>query len=261
MKAIVLCGGMGTRLREQTGVRPKPMVEIGGRPILWHIMKIYAHYGVTDFILCLGYKGHMIKEYFLNYGALNSDFTVRLGHKNAIKYHNHATAEERWQVTLADTGENSPTGRRLQMAAHYLGADDKTFCLTYGDGVADVNLRKVLAFHRAHGKLATITGVRPPSRFGELMVEGARVVAFNEKPQVSEGLINGGFFVFEREFLRYLGDKSDCMLEHQPLERCVRDGQLQVFEHRGYWQCMDTYRDWERLEKQWQSGEAPWKVW
>ena len=262
MKVLILCGGMGTRLREYTELRPKPMVEIGGRPILWHLMKLYAHYGMDDFILCLGYKGHVIKEYFLNYEAMNSDFTVALSASRSVTYHAKAHGESSWKVTLADTGEKTMTGARVRRGARYLGDSQETFCVTYGDGVADVDLKAAYAFHRAHGKLATVTGVRPPSRFGELTLDGGRVACFSEKPQLGNGLINGGFFFFEPAFIeKYLSGEASCVLEHEPLQRLARDGELFVYKHAGCWQCMDTYRDWEHLEKLWQEGAAPWKVW
>ena len=251
---------MGTRLRELTELRPKPMVEIGGRPILWHIMKRYAHYGMTEFILCLGYKGGLIKEYFLNYEAINSDFTVRLGGEKGVTFHEANHDEEGWSVTLVDTGEKTMTGARIRRAARYLG-DDQTFAVTYGDGVTDSNLEASLAFHRSHGKLATVTGVRPPSRFGEIVHEEGRVVVFGEKPQIGQGLISGGFFLFERGFLRYLSEDDTCVLEREPLEQCAADGEMRVYEHTGYWQCMDTLREWEALEKEWETGRARWKVW
>ena len=260
MKAIILCGGQGTRLREHTELRPKPMVEIGGRPILWHIMKLYAFHGITDFVLCLGYKANVIKDYFLNYKAMNCDFTVELGTKKEVTVHGSTQEQEPWRVTLADTGEETLTGARVLRAAKYLDKDD-SFLVTYGDGLSDVNLCAVLDFHRSHGKIATVTGVRPPSRFGEMLVDGNRVTAFSEKPQVGQGLINGGFFCFQREFIKYLEKYPDAMLERGPLESCTTDGQLCVFEHEGFWQCMDTYRDWQSLEAQWQSGTAPWNVW
>ena len=259
-KAIILCGGQGTRLREHTELRPKPMVEIGGRPILWHIMKLYAGHGITDFILCLGYKAGMIKEYFLNYQAMNCDFTVELGRGGGIELHGASGDDERWRVTLADTGEETMTGARVRRAARYLDDRDENFMVTYGDGLADVNLRAVLEFHEEHGRLATLTGVRPPSRFGELQCDGQRVVAFSEKPAVGQGLINGGFFCFRRGCLEYLSDDAGCVLERAPLESCAAAGELCVFEHSGFWQCMDTYRDWQSLEAQWKSGRAPWKV-
>jgi glucose-1-phosphate cytidylyltransferase len=235
------------------------MVEIGGRPILWHIMKLYAFYGVREFVLCLGYKANVIKEYFLNYKAMNSDFTIKLDEPDGIALHGSDT-DDSWQVTLADTGENTMTGARILRAARYLD-DDDTFMVTYGDGVSDVNLEELLRFHRQNGMMATLTGVRPPTRFGELRIEDNHVVSFAEKPKNDGGLINGGFFCFEREFLRYFDDTPGCMLEASPLERCASDGNLGVFEHQGFWQCMDTYRDWQNLEAQWQSGEAPWNVW
>jgi glucose-1-phosphate cytidylyltransferase len=236
------------------------MVEIGGRPILWHIMKGYAHYGITDFILCLGYKGDVIRQYFLNYEALNCDFTIALGRLKAVDYHGQSHAEDGWRVTLADTGEASMTGARISIASRYLDASE-TFAVTYGDGVSDVDLKEVLDFHRSHGGLATLTGVRPPSRFGELQRDGDRIRSFSEKPQIGQGLISGGFFFFEPGFLDYLSGDPSCVLEREPLERAAADGQLYVYEHRGYWQCMDTYRDWERLEHAWSAGRAPWKVW
>jgi glucose-1-phosphate cytidylyltransferase len=259
VKCIILCGGQGTRLREHTELRPKPMVEIGGRPILWHIMKLYAFHGISEFVLCLGYKAHVIKEYFLNYKAMNSDFTIKLDESEGIALHGSDT-EDSWQVTLADTGENTMTGARILRAARYLDGDD-TFMVTYGDGVSDVNLGELLRFHRQHGMMATLTGVRPPSRFGELRTKGNRVASFAEKPKHHRGMINGGFFCFERDFLQYFDDTPGCTLEGAPLELCAADGNLGVFEHQGFWQCMDTYRDWQGLEAQWQSGEAPWKVW
>jgi len=261
MKAIILCGGMGTRLREYTEVRPKPMVEIGGRPILWHIMKIYAHYHITDFILCLGYKANVIKEYFLNYEAMNLDFTIKLGQPDTLRYHHAGHSESGWTVTLAYTGENAGTGARIKRAVPYLGKNPDTFAVTYGDGVTDANLSEILRFHRAHGKLVTITGVRPPSRFGDLQVKGTRVTGFAEKTQGGQGLISGGFFFLEPRFLDYLSEDEGCFLEQTPLEQCAKEGQLHVFNHPGFWQCMDTYRDWELLERQWQSGHAPWKIW
>jgi len=259
VKAMILCGGQGTRLREHTELRPKPMVEIGGRPILWHIMKSYAHHGVTDFILCLGYKANVIKEYFLNYQAMNCDFTVALGQKDGLKLHGAGGDDEGWNVTLADTGEETMTGARVRRAARYLDRKDETFLVTYGDGLSDVNIGNAIKFHKKHGKLATLTGVRPPSRFGELQVDGHQVNAFSEKPQIGQGMINGGFFCFERGFLEYLSESPECILERTPLESCAADGELCVFEHPGYWQCMDTYRDWLSLEAQWKSGQAPWK--
>jgi glucose-1-phosphate cytidylyltransferase len=258
IKTVILCGGMGTRLREETEYRPKPMVEIGGRPILWHIMKSYAAHGFTDFVICLGYKGEQIKEYFLNYEAMNNDFTVELGHPESIAYHD-GHQEKGWKVTLVDTGIQTMTGARVKRAGRYLTGD--RFMLTYGDGVSDVNLRGLLAFHDQAGTLATVTGVHPRSRFGELLVNGSRVRQFSEKPETHEGLINGGFFVFERRVLDYLSDEPGCVLEREPLERLACDGQLSVYRHRGFWQCMDTYRDYQHLNTLWESGGAEWKTW
>jgi glucose-1-phosphate cytidylyltransferase len=257
---IILCGGLGTRLREETEVRPKPMVEIGGRPILWHIMKLYAAHGLDDFILCLGYKGHVIKEYFLNYQAYGADLTIRLGSPESVEYHSRPQ-EESWRVTLVETGLTSQTGTRVARAGRFVQAP--TFCVTYGDGVGDIDIAALLAFHEKHGRIGTVTGVRPPGRFGELRVESdGRACEFNEKPQVTEGVINGGFFVFRREFLqRYLTPSSDQMLELEPLQRLAADGELMVYLHEGFWQPMDTYRELTILEGLWKSGRAPWKVW
>lgn len=258
MKIVILCGGMGTRLREETEYRPKPMVEIGGLPILWHIMKIYAHYGFTEFILCLGYKGWIIKEYFLNYAMMQSDFTVEIGKRNDIQFHNDQ-AEEGWKVTLAETGLNAMTGARVKRVEKYI--DGETFMLTYGDGVADLNIRNLLSFHHQHGKIGTVTGVRPPSRFGELSVKENRVVEFAEKPQTDEGLINGGFFVLNRGIFEYLEDDDNCVFEQKPLQQLSADGELMVYMHKGFWQCMDTYRDFRYLNSLWEQQEVPWKVW
>ena len=258
MQTLILCGGMGTRLREETEYRPKPMVEIGGRPILWHIMKCYAAHGFTDFVLCLGYRGDAIKEYFLNYEAMNNDFTVELGKANAVAYHD-AHGENGWRVTLVDTGLQTMTGARIKRASRHVHGD--RFMVTYGDGVSNVDLRKLVAFHERTGTLATVTGVHPSSRFGELLVDGHRVSQFSEKPQTHKGLINGGFFVFERRALEYLSDDVDCVLEREPLERLANDGQLSVYQHAGFWQCMDTYRDYQHLNQLWDSGGAEWKRW
>lgn len=259
MKVAILCGGQGTRLREETEVRPKPMVEIGGRPMLWHIMKLYAHYGLSEFVLCLGYKGYQIKDFFLNYEARMKDLTVRLGRLRAIEYHN-GHGEDGWTVTLAETGESALTGARVRRIRRYL--DRGPFCLTYGDGLGDINIAELIRFHRSHGKIATVTGVRPPGRFGELEIEDNQVSAFAEKPQVSTGFINGGFFIFEREFLdRYLDDRDDLVLEQEPLQHLAADGELMVWKHDGFWQPMDTYREWKILEELWDTGRAPWKVW
>jgi glucose-1-phosphate cytidylyltransferase len=254
MKVVILCGGQGTRLREETEFRPKPMVEIGGRPILWHIMKLYAWHGFHDFVLCLGYRGNIIREYFLNYQAMNRDFTINLG-RQEIEYHG-AHQEEDFSVTLAETGEETMTGGRLKRVGRHL--NDDLFLLTYGDGLSDVDLTKLVAFHRSHGKLATVTVVRPVSRFGVVHIgTTAHVEAFAEKPQ-SEGWISAGFFVFDRRVLDYL-DGDDCILERDPLERLAKEDQLVAFHHDGFFQAMDTYREYKQLNEMWASGEAPWK--
>jgi glucose-1-phosphate cytidylyltransferase len=253
MKVVILCGGQGTRLREETEFRPKPMVEIGGRPILWHIMKLYARHGFQDFVLCLGYRGNVIREYFLNYHAMNRDFTINLS-RQAIAYHG-SHSEEDFSVTLAETGENTMTGGRLKRAAKYL--TDDLFLLTYGDGIADVNIRKLMEFHRAHGKMATVTVVRPVSRFGVVHLgENSHVEAFAEKPQ-SEGWISAGFFVFDRRAIDYIGG-DDCILEREPLERLAKENQLVAYHHEGFFQAMDTYREYKQLNEIWDSGQAPW---
>jgi glucose-1-phosphate cytidylyltransferase len=258
MKVVVLCGGLGTRLRDETEFRPKPMIEVGGRPLLWHIMKIYAHYGFNEFVLALGYKGESIRQYFLNYEAMTRDVTVRLGPPSQVTLHG-GRAVEPWTVTLADTGASALTGARVKRVERYV--DGPRFMLTYGDGVADIDLGKLLAFHERHGRIGTVTGVRPPSRFGELVSSGTRVVEFSEKPSVSNGFINGGFFIFEREFFEYLSADDGCVLERDPLERLAKDGQLEMYPHDGYWQCMDTPRDLQHLSEAWQRPRPPWKVW
>lgn len=253
MKTVILCGGLGTRLSEETQVRPKPMVEIGGRSILWHIMKIYEGYGFNDFTLALGYKGESIKDYFLNYHARLSDLTVHL--KTGQVDFSNPTAED-WRVSLIDTGADTMTGGRLLRLKHHLQSHG-TFMLTYGDGVSDVNLTELLAFHRAHGKLATVTAVRPSARFGGMHIDDGKVLYFKEKPQSSEGWINGGFFVFELGVLDYIVDDAT-VLEQDPFEKLVHAGQLMAYEHSGYWQCMDTIRDRDALQALWDIGEAPW---
>lgn len=257
MKTVILCGGQGTRLAEETSVRPKPMVPIGGHPILWHLMNLYGHHGFNEFVLALGYKGTYIKEYFLNYHALNSDLFVDLGSGN-VKY--ERCCRQDWKVQLIDTGEKTLTGGRLLRLAPLL-KDGGTFLLTYGDGVANVDIRQVVEFHRAHRKIATVTAVRPAARFGTMNFEGNRVTAFKEKVQSEEGWINGGFFVFEPQIFDYLRDGDQTVLEGNPLESLARDGELMAFRHEGYWQCMDTIRDQQLLEAQWQTGQAPWRVW
>jgi glucose-1-phosphate cytidylyltransferase len=257
LKVVILCGGLGTRLREETEFRPKPLVEVGGRPILWHIMKIYAHHGLRDFVLCLGYRGQMIKEYFLNYEAMNNDFTICLGRQHRIAYHD-AHGEQDFQVTLADTGAETMTGGRVKRIEKYV--TDDAFLVTYGDGVADIDIRALLDFHRRHGRLATITTVHPFSRFGQLDVDDeGHVREFVEKPQL-QGWASAGFFVFDRRVFDYLGG-DDCVLEREPLERLAAEGQLMAYRHGGFFYAMDTYREYEYLNELWAAGRAPWKVW
>lgn len=255
MKVVILAGGLGTRLSEETVVKPKPMVEIGGRPILWHIMNIYAVHGFNEFIVALGYKGEVIKQYFLNYYNFESDLTILLKNGEVIA---SRQSYRDWVVHLVDTGINSMTGGRVHRLAQQLRGEP--FFLTYGDGVADIDINKLLTFHRAHGKIATVTAVRPAARFGGIAFEGDRVIEFKEKPQTGEGWINGGFFVFEPQVFDYLhGDET--VLEAEPLENLARDGQLMAYKHEGLWQCMDTIRDKTTLEKLWVGGKAPWKCW
>ena len=258
MKVVILCGGLGTRLREETEFRPKPMVEIGNKPILWHIMKIYAHYGFKEFVLCLGYKGEMIKEYFYNYEIRSNDFSVEIGDTKNIKIHSNYD-EKGWKITLADTGDKAFKGARLKRIEKYI--PDDQFMMTYGDGVANININALLAFHRSHGKLATVTGINPTARFGELKVKGDKVESFSEKPKDSRGLINGGFFVFNKGIFDYLSNDDSCDLEIGALERVARDGQLMVYNHKGFWVCMDTIRDMEYLNKLWNEDKVEWKVW
>mgnify|MGYP003954359981 FL=1 len=253
MKTVILCGGLGTRLAEETSLRPKPMVEIGGRPILWHIMKIYERYGFKDFYCTLGYKGEVIKDYFLNYSALQSNLSVEL--KSGKVMYTDPTAEN-WNVSLIDTGILTMTGGRLLRLKGLLQKSG-TFMLTYGDGVSDVNIDKLVNFHRSHGKLATVTAVRPPVRFGELIMSGNQVSQFQEKPQAGEGWINGGFFVFEPEIFDFIkGDTT--LLEREPMEQLARQGELMAYQHSGFWHCMDTIRERDFLQESWQSGKAPW---
>jgi glucose-1-phosphate cytidylyltransferase len=256
MKAILLAGGLGTRIREETEFRPKPMVDVGGRPILWHIMKNLAHFGITDFIIATGYKSDMIKEYFLNYEAWNNDFTVTLGQRDSLTFHG-AHDEASWNVTVAFTGEETMTGGRVHRAARYL--DDEPFLVTYGDGLADVNIDELRAFHDASGCLATVTTVQPLSRFGVMDVtESGKVRRFSEKPKL-EGWINVGFFIMEPGALSYLD--ADCVLEEDPLIRMAAHGELAAFRHTGFWQPMDTYREFKLLNEMWKSNEAPWRTW
>lgn len=252
MKAVILAGGLGSRISEETVVRPKPMIEIGAKPILWHIMKTYSAHGVTDFILCLGYKGYVIKEFFANYYLHACDVTFDLA-RNAVEIH-QSTAEP-WRVTLVDTGDDTMTGGRLRRVLGFVGDDE--FCLTYGDGVADVDIGALVAYHREQGRLATVTAVQPPGRFGALEIEGSTVTGFAEKPHGDGGWINGGYFVLSPEVGRYLtGD--DTVWEREPLESLASAGQLSVYHHRGFWQPMDTQRDMRQLQAMWESGEAPW---
>lgn len=255
-RVVILCGGFGTRMREETEYRPKPMVEIGGQPILWHIMKLYAEHGFSEFVCALGYRGDVIKRYFLDYHALSSDMTVSLA-SGDVEY---ATREvEDWRVSLVDTGPSSMTGARVKRVEHMLGDGDVFMC-TYGDGLADVDINALLAFHRSHGRLATVTGVIPPSRFGELVLDGHSVSGFAEKPDGGDR-VSGGFFVFQREFLERVSADPACVLEREPLESLAHDRQLCVYRHDGYWQCADTVRDVEHLRELWNRGDAPWRVW
>jgi glucose-1-phosphate cytidylyltransferase len=253
MKAVILAGGLGARLSEETILKPKPMVEIGGKPILWHIMKIYSHYGINDFVICLGYKGYMIKEYFANYFLHQSDVTIDMS-TNSMQIHRQQA--EPWKVTLVDTGDASMTGGRIKRVKEYI---DGTFCLTYGDGVIDTDIGKLVEFHKNHGKLSTVTAVHPTPRFGGLEFEGDKVARFSEKPQGGEGWINGGFFVCEPQVLDYI-ENDATIFEKEPLERLANDGELMAYKHEGFWQCMDTLRDKQYLEECWASNPR-WKVW
>ena len=256
MKAVILAGGLGTRISEETSVRPKPMIEIGGKPILWHIMKTYSHYGINDFVICLGYKGYIIKEFFSNYFLHTADVTFHM-EENRMEVHDNVT--EPWKVTLVDTGDITQTGGRLKRVSKYL-AGEKDFCLTYGDGLADVDIAKSIETHRQHGKLATMTVVQPAGRWGSLVMEGDQVTAFREKPAGDGAWVNGGFFVLSSKVLDYIeGDET--AWESGPLERLAEEGNLAAFHHRGFWQPMDTLRDKKQLEERWQSGAAPWMKW
>ncbi|MGB7444388.1 MAG: glucose-1-phosphate cytidylyltransferase [Coleofasciculaceae cyanobacterium] len=255
MKVGILAGGLGTRIAEETETKPKPMVEIGGKPILWHIMMLYAHHGFKDFAIALGYKGEAIKKYMVDYCSLNSNLTVNLGN-GQIKAHGGYQLD--WTVDLIETGISTNTGGRIKRLAPYMG--NETFMLTWGDGVSDLNFHDLLAFHRSHGKLATLTAVRPPARFGHLELDGDQIYEFSEKPQTREGWINGAFFVLEPGVFDYI-DGDDTQWEKAPLERLAKDGQLMAYKHNSFWQCMDTLRDKRRLESLWQSGNAPWKIW
>jgi glucose-1-phosphate cytidylyltransferase len=256
MKAVILPGGLGTRIAEESHLRPKPMIEIGGRPILWHIMKSYAAHGIDEFVVCLGYKGYVIKEFFANYYLHSCDVTFDLA-RNAVEV--HQSKAEPWKVTLVDTGESTMTGGRLRRVLDYVG--DEEFCFTYGDGVADIDLGALIAFHRASGTVATVTAVQPPGRFGALETDGERVTGFAEKPHGEGGWINGGFFVLSPEVRRYLSDDDQLVWEREPLEGLARDGELSVYRHGGFWQPMDTRRELLALQSMWDSGAAPWKSW
>ena len=261
MKTVILCGGYGTRIREVAENLPKPMIPVGEHPILWHIMKYFAHYGHQDFVLCLGYKSEVIKNYFLNYGTEPTDLILTLGGDSpALK--RVQTSEDGWKIALAETGLNAMTGARLKRIRKYIG-EEETFMLTYGDGVGDIDLDALLAFHKAHGKVATVTGVHPPGRFGELDydVNSKNVYGFNEKPQVSGGRINGGFFVFNRAVFDYLSDDEHLILEQEPIHKLVADAQLHVFEHDGFWQPMDTSREYSLLNEMYTNHKAPWVKW
>jgi glucose-1-phosphate cytidylyltransferase len=257
---VILCGGQGTRIRDVTDNMPKPMIPIGGLPILWHIMKGYARWGHQEFILCLGFKGQVIKDFFLNYEAHTRDFTLRLGASKSIKYHTQHD-EGDWQVTLAETGQDAMTGARIRKIAKYIGAEEH-FLLTYGDAVGNVDMEKLVAFHRKHGKVLTVTGVRPPGRFGEIVGDSKRqVVEFNEKPQATGGRISGGFFVCSRAIFDYLDPRDDLVFEQEPMRALVKDGQMMMYEHDDFWQCMDTYRDYHLLNQLCEKREAPWVTW
>ena len=256
MKAVLLAGGLGTRLSEETVVRPKPMVEIGGRPILWHIMKLYSHHGINDFVVCCGYKGYVIKEYFANYFLHMSDVTFDM---SANKMEVHQRYAEPWRVTLVDTGNDTATGGRLKRVGDYV-RDDDAFCFTYGDGLSNVDIGASIEFHRAHGRHATVTAVAPPGRYGAMECDGDRVTRFTEKPPGDGGLINGGFFVLSPTVLDYIGGDRTAW-EEEPLRRLANEGQMMAFEHAGFWQPMDTLREKVLLEELWNSGAAPWKVW
>lgn len=256
MKAIILAGGLGTRISEETHLKPKPMIEIGGKPIIWHIMKTYSHYGINDFIICCGYKGYMIKEYFSNYLIHNSDVTVDL---SSSTLNLHRSKAENWKITLVDTGETTMTGGRLQIASKYLG-NDETFCFTYGDGVTNTNIHDLVTFHHSHNKWATLTAAKPPGRFGALTLNDTSITSFKEKPSGDGNWINAGYFVLSRQVLDLLTG-PDCVWEQEPMEKLAQGGQFQAFLHNDFWQPMDTLRDKVFLEDLWNKGDAPWKVW
>ncbi len=256
MRTLILAGGLGSRLSEETVTKPKPMVEIGSDPILWHILKHYAHYGYDDFVIALGYRGELIKQYFTQYAALSGDLMVRTN-GGVVERSASATTRDDWTLHLVDTGYDTATGGRMRRVAHLL---DDTFMMTFGDGVSDVDISRLVAFHKAHGRLATITAVRPPARFGHVEIQGDAVIEFSEKPQTGEGWINGGYMVLEPQVLDYITD-DDVYFQTEPMERLAADGQLMAYRHDSFWQCMDTMRDRNMLESLWQSGHAPWKVW
>jgi glucose-1-phosphate cytidylyltransferase len=255
VKVGILAGGKGSRLAEETNIKPKPMVEIGGHPIIWHIMKIYAHYGFKDFVIALGYKGEILKKYMVDYLSLDGNITVDFK-AGRVKNQSHGVLD--WTVDLVDTGMETMTGGRIKRLAPFV--NNETFMLTWGDGVSNINLKDLLAFHRSHGKLATLTAVRPPARYGHLIFDGDRVMEFNEKPQIGEGWINGAFFVLEPEVFDYI-EGDDTQWEREPMERLAQDGQLMAYRHEAFWQCMDTLREKHVLETLWESGNAPWKTW
>ncbi len=258
MKVVILCGGQGTRLREETEYRPKPLVSIGNRPIVWHIMNRYAAYGFNEFVLCLGYKGELIQDYFLNYRTATSDFTLRLDGKSTVQFH-HPNLEKDWVITFANTGQTAMTGARVKRIEQYI--DTESFMLTYGDGLADIDVNELLRFHESHKKIATVTGVRlGVGRFGELVLDGQQVVQFAEKPEHDDGYINGGFFVFRRELFQYLKDDEGCVLEQEPLRQLAANKNLVSYFHHGFWHCMDTYRDYQQLNELWNRGQAPWTI-
>ncbi|WDP93135.1 MAG: glucose-1-phosphate cytidylyltransferase [Desulfobacter sp.] len=254
MQVVILCGGMGTRLKEETEYMPKPMVEIGNRPILWHIMNIFACHGITEFILCLGYKGEMIKDYFQNFELRNNDFTVQLGHPQNIKIHRRDNCN--WTVTLADTGQKALKGARLKKIEKYIKQD--TFIVTYGDSLGNIDVEALLKFHDQHGKLGTITGINPTARFGEIKYNQDQVTSFREKPQTGTAMVNGGFMVFNKRFFSFLNENDGCDLEYGPLEKIADQGQLMIYKHKGFWACMDTIRDMEYLNQLWDSNNAGW---
>ena len=256
-KVVILCGGRGSRMEKETEYIPKPLLKVGGKPIIWHIMKTYAHYGFNEFILCLGYKGNKIKKYFLNYETINSNFTLNMK-TGWIEYRQGKSQDEDWKITFVDTGENAQTGARVKKIEEYIDSD--TFMLTYGDGVADINIKELLDFHSKHRHIGTVTGVYSTSRFGELSTNGDTVTAFSEK-QVNKEFINGGFFVFNKLFFHYLSNTDDCILEKYPLEKLAHDKELNIYSHKGFWQCMDTQRELIMLNDLWNTGKATWRVW